>query len=168
MLGIVGFVSCCLLAGVLSYVSYIDIRRRIIPNRAVALLAAGWAVLVLAALLLDSAVHDLIVRGVIGAVGLGGLSLASALLLERASGRMELGGGDVKLLAALGLYFGFEKGLIMLLIACVLAVFAAILSSLRNKRRPFIRRDGVPFAPALSMATLGCILYEIVRACGYS
>lgn len=170
-LGIVGFVSCCLLAGVLSYVSYVDMRKRIVPNRAVLLLAAGWAVLSAAAIMLGGTTRGVMLQGIFGAVGLGGFSLASALVLEHICGRAMLGGGDVKLLAALGLYLGFEKGLVMLLFACVLVVLAAalaaVLFALKNKRRPFMR-DGVPFAPALSVATLGCVLYEIVCAFVYS
>lgn len=142
--GVFGFVSFCFLTGVLLYASYTDMRWRIIPNRAVLAAACFWVLTVAAECLAGEGARAAtrFMLGASGAVFLGGFALLSALALERALGKESLGGGDVKLLTAMGLYLGAEAGLRALFFAC----FLFLLFSLLRKARG----GGFPFAPFLA------------------
>lgn len=81
---------------------------------------------------------------------LGGVCIAVPLLLlvlaaDRLMGRETMGGGDIKLVAVLGMHFGPLQGLFLLITACVLGLLAG---AVMGKRRdaPF------PFGPALVLA----------------
>ena len=59
-----------------------------------------------------------------------------------------LGGGDVKLAAALGIWLGWEAALIAVWIAFILGGIAAILLLVTGRKK---RRDGIPFGPFLAL-----------------
>ncbi len=77
------------------------------------------------------------------AYGVGVLLLS--LLMDRLLKKESLGGGDVKLLAVIGLYLGFVQTLFCLLLSCVLGLLQAVLSG-KGRGKQF------PFGPALSAA----------------
>lgn len=58
----------------------------------------------------------------LGSFGVSGLVLVFSLVVDAFCGRPSLGGGDVKLLFAVGLFLGFALSLLNLLIACGLAI----------------------------------------------
>ena len=84
------------------------------------------------------------------------LSLAMDKLLKKES----LGGGDVKLLALIGLYLGFVQTLFALILACVLGLAQAYVT---------VRRRGVPFpfGPALSASAALMIFFGASAAAWY-
>lgn len=61
-----------------------------------------------------------------------------------------LGGGDIKLLSALGAWMGFEKLMYAVVLACVIFLFSVVLY--RKKR------DGA-FGPSLAMAAIAVVFY---------
>lgn len=81
----------------------------------------------------------------LGAALIAGPLLALTLLADRLAGRETMGGGDIKLVALLGLHFGPIQTLFLLILACILGLlFGAALKKARDA--PF------PFGPALSLA----------------
>jgi leader peptidase (prepilin peptidase) / N-methyltransferase len=117
------------LVAVLVPAAAIDLRRRIIPNRLVAAgAAAGLALLALA----DSAALPAHLAATLGA---GGFFLAAALLRPG-----ELGMGDVKLAAVLGLYLGGA-----VVVALLVALVAATAVGLAG------RRSTLPLGPFLAL-----------------
>lgn len=131
---------CCILA----YVSVTDLTRRVIPNRAV-LLAVGIRLTYL--LCLGDEVIDAIVHGF-------ALCLPAALLalcLGHGRGGAVLGGGDVKLLFAMGCHLGLWEGLAVVTLACLASVAVAALRAL-CAHDPGPLRHPFPFAPYLSLA----------------
>ena len=82
----------------------------------------------------------------------GGGILLISLALDRVLGRESLGGGDVKLIAVVGLYLGFIQGLFAIIFACLLG-----LAMLAFRRR---RGGGetLPFGPAIA-ASAGAMLF---------
>lgn len=78
-------------------------------------------------------------------VAIGTVVLGLVLVLDKVLGKPSMGGGDIKLLAVLGLYFSPLCWLLMLIIACVLGIVLGL--SLGAKK-------GVafPFGPAISAA----------------
>lgn len=83
----------------------------------------------------------------IGAAGCFLILLAAALLSKDGAG---LGGGDIKLMTALGFIYGPAGAAGILLIAAPLAAVAACM--IRRKKGP--RPLGLPFVPFLALGTL--------------
>lgn len=84
---------------------------------------------------------DAVLGAAVGYVGL----LVFGWLFSRAMGRQALGGGDPKLLAAVGAWLGWQPLPLLLFLAGVLGIGFALL-------RRFWRRRRIPFGPALALA----------------
>jgi len=130
----------CLLA-----LGFADWRHMVLPDPAMAALALGavaWA-------LIGGAVEagDMLIGGAAG----GGVFWLLAVLYRRLRGREGLGFGDVKLMAAAGLWVGWQ-GLPGVALIGALATLAAALapSLLRGQRLDPLAR--LPFGPALCFA----------------
>ncbi len=147
---VVTLAAYALVLALLAVMSVVDVRERRIPNVLVAALAGLWLlwrlVLGLAgqymglgfkAELLSPAptvmvppgleiAGESLAGGILGAVVLGGGLLVMTALYEGATRKESFGGGDIKLMAVLGLFLGWERGLICLLAACVLSVVYAV------------------------------------------
>ncbi len=133
------------LFGLLLYLSLVDLDSMELPDGPV--LAA--AVLFLTTLPFAERPLSRLLWGLAAAVLYGGGLLLLSLIMDKVLGRESLGGGDVKLLAALALWCGPGPGIFLILLAALLGLlFAAVL----KKRGPF------PFGPALSLAALPVIL----------
>ncbi len=72
--------------------------------------------------------------------------LAIVLVMEKIMKTEVMGGGDLKLFAVLGLYFGWQQGIFLVLVSCILGLAAMALSG-RLKRRTETR-----FAPILYLS----------------
>ncbi len=95
------------------------------------LLEGGWR------LLLSGAASGAVVLLVLFAV---------VLVMEKIMKTEVMGGGDLKLFAVLGLYFGWQQGIFLVLVSCVLGLAAmALLGRLR-------RRTETRFAPVLYLS----------------
>lgn len=157
--------SCCVLflilrigaAGVLLLpISVRDIRTGRLPERLIRLLAAASSLRVIPLLpgmpggtaeTLFAVLFDMLSGG----AGTLLLLLAVTRLADRLTGRNTLGGGDVRLAAALGLHLGFFPMLIELLAASFLALPEALLRRRRGE-------SGFPFAPYLSAAGMAMMI----------
>ena len=84
-----------------------------------------------------------------GALLLGGVPLVTAVLLEAASHQRAVGGGDIKLLAAVGLYLGPGRGVVCVLASCVAALVLAVVLPRMGWRAPPDARSGVPVCDVL-------------------
>jgi len=71
--------------------------------------------------------------------------LLIVLLMDKLLKKETMGGGDIKLMAVLGLHFGAGKTLFILIVACVLGIVIALI----QKRKPDVR---FPFGPILALA----------------
>lgn len=86
--------------------------------------------------------------GLVGALVLGGGSLAASIAFECLAQRPSMGGGDVKLLAAVGLFLGWERGLWCLFAACLVVLVMQAVSRVREGGKG-IGSQMFPFAPAI-------------------
>lgn len=170
-----GGASFALFLVLLAWASAIDLRERRIPNKLVAVMAVLWlAVRVLlaamaavcsagfgvdaqigdAALVASAAMMRMIPfgltlgDGLVGALVLGGGSLAVSIAFERLAQRPSMGGGDIKLLAVVGLFLGWERGLWCLFAACLVVLVMQMASRLREGGKG-IASQTFPFAPAI-------------------
>lgn len=168
--------SFALFLVLLAWASAIDLRERRIPNKLVAAMAVLWlAVRVLLAAMAaaccaagfgsgaqigDAALVASVTMmkmipfgltlgdGLVGALVLGGGSLAVSIAFERLAQRPSMGGGDVKLLAVVGLFLGWERGLWCLFAACLIVLVVQVISRVREGGKG-IGSQMFPFAPAI-------------------
>lgn len=172
-----GGASFALFLVLLAWASAIDLRERRIPNKLVAATAVLWlAVRVLLAAMAAaccaagafgvdaqignaaSAASVATMRvspfgltlgdGLVGALVLGGGSLAASIAFERLAQRPSMGGGDIKLLAVVGLFLGWERGLWCLFAACLVVLVMQMVSRVREGGKG-IASQTFPFAPAI-------------------
>lgn len=171
-----GGASFALFLVLLAWASVIDLRERRIPNKLVAAMAVLWlAVCVLlaamaaacsagafgvdaqmgnAALVASATMMRMIPfgltlgDGLVGALVLGGGSLAASIAFERLAQRPSMGGGDIKLLAVVGLFLGWERGLWCLFAACLIVLVMQMVSRVREGGKGNASQT-FPFAPAI-------------------
>jgi leader peptidase (prepilin peptidase)/N-methyltransferase len=128
---------------ILSYIAMIfDITTKKIPNGLVLIMIAGWLVLMTSMMLYD--IENGIILFMDSIYGLligGGLFLLVYLI-----SRKGLGGGDVKFMAAAGLYLGFSETVPAILYGTVLAALVGLVLILLKK---IGRKDTMPLAPFL-------------------
>lgn len=175
-----GGASFALFLVLLAWASAIDLRERRIPNKLVAAMAVLWlAVRVLlaamaavcsagfgvdaqmgnAALVASAAMMRMIPfgltlgDGLVGALVLGGGSLAASIAFECLAQRPSMGGGDVKLLAVVGLFLGWERGLWCLFSACLVVLVMQVVSRFREGGKG-IASQTFPFAPAILVGVI--------------
>lgn len=171
-----GGASFALFLVLLAWASAIDLRERRIPNKLVAAMAVLWlavrvllaamaaaccaagfgsgaqigdAALVASATTMRVSPFGLTLGdGLVGALVLGGGSLAVSIAFERLAQRPSMGGGDIKLLAVVGLFLGWERGLWCLFAACLVVFVIQIASRFREGGKG-IASQTFPFAPAI-------------------
>ncbi|MGI6562887.1 MAG: prepilin peptidase [Clostridia bacterium] len=140
-----------ILCSVLVVISFIDLDTQEIPNGAV-LLIIGLGVL---NILLDSSL-----KWTESLIGFFAVSIPMLLIAMVSKGGM--GGGDIKLMAAAGLFLGWKNVLTAFFIACLIAGVLGMILILLKKRE---RKDKIPFGPFLAIGILISMLYgqEIIH-----
>lgn len=143
--------SCALLV-----VAYIDLDHQIIPDK----ISLPGIVLGLIAALPGGvpAITDAALGVLLG----GGLLLSVAWIYERSTGREGMGGGDVKLLAMIGAFLGWQGVLLTLLLGSLLgSAIGIVLMTSRGEDRKL----AIPFGPFLSLGALVTLFWghAIVR-----
>jgi len=139
----------CLLISLIIVISVIDLKHKIIPDR----LNVTVAILGVIFILFDkSIIFDRFI----------GLGIGLLLFLAIAVLTNAMGGGDIKLMAALGLVFGTRGILFITLFSFVIgAIISVALLILKIKSR----KDEIPFGPFISLSALIYIFYgtEIIK-----
>lgn len=176
-----GGASFALFLVLLAWASAIDLRERRIPNKLVAAMAVLWlAVRVLLAVMVAACsvgafgsgaqMGDMpsaasfatmgifpfgltLGDGLVGALVLGGGSLAVSIAFEHLAQRPSMGGGDIKLLAVIGLFLGWERGLWCLFAACLVVLVMQMASRFREGGKG-IGSQTFPFAPAILVGVI--------------
>jgi len=138
----------CLLGSLLLVFGIVDYYSQIIPNE---FILTGLGILLM--LNIKSYINQptLIIGGIIGLILGGGFFLFLAIITNGG-----MGGGDIKLMALLGLWLGWRLILLVMLLSFVLgAAVSLILISLKIKGK----KDYIPFGPFIGVATLLTVLY---------
>lgn len=140
------FFVWAILTSLLLTVTIIDLRHQIIPDECILF---G---LVVGILLHIISVYDIsILSGLIGFLVGGGIFLTIALVTKGA-----MGGGDIKLMAMLGLWFGTTDILVIALLSFFIGAIMSIFLIIFKLKT---RKDMIPFGPFIALATLIVILY---------
>lgn len=130
---------------ILGAVSLVDLQTFTIPDSFIAAGIIWWLVTV--PLTIGFSVRAILLT-VLGAAILGGGTWLVAIFFEKRAGQTGLGLGDVKLFFMTGLYVGLSNILLEVIASCVIGLFVAAAS----------REHKIPFGPAISLATLFCVL----------
>jgi len=127
----------------LSYAAMIfDINTKRIPNTLILIMMAGWLLLIIPMMLIDTKCGiDQMVDSLYGLLTGGGLFLLVYMISSKG-----LGGGDVKFMAAAGLYLGLEKTMPAVLYGTILAALTSLVLIILRKIK---RKDKIPLAPFL-------------------
>ena len=139
---------------ILFTLSLVDLESYRIPNSLVIALIAAYAVTFPFIELgigtgSGAALVPALLRSLGGAVLLGGGLLVVSLLFEKLAGKEGLGGGDIKLFFAVGLYLGPLNGLLCLIISCVIGLLMVAL----------MRKGKIPFGPAIAIGMMICLYW---------
>ena len=144
----------CELAIAFGYAAAVlDIKAKSIPNSLVLAMLVAWALTMAPKLFLDTDAAVMFLRdAALGFLVGGGLFLFIYII-----SRKGLGGGDVKFMAAAGLYIGFSGTLSAMLYGTVLAAVAGLALLLSKK---LTRKDAMPLAPFLYVGILITVFYR--------
>ena len=127
---------CCLFC-----LSLVDLDTFIIPDRFLVIPAICRA----AELLITGGFKGLI-TGIIPGLIIGGAVLALSLIMDKILKKDTMGGGDIKLLALLGMFFTLPECLLLVMIACVVGIAMASILMKVDAETAF------PFGPAIAIA----------------
>jgi len=124
-----------------------DIKTKKIPNTLVLAMLGVWVIVMVPQLFSNVSVTvDLLIESLLGFLVGGGL-----FLLVYVVSRKGLGGGDVKFMAAAGLYLGFAGVVPTMLYGTVLAGIVGLALLLMKK---IGKKDAIPLAPFLYVGML--------------
>ena len=115
---------------------------------------------------------DVSIQRVLSAVVIAILILFVQLLFQLIARRKGIGAGDIKLFFVITLYLGFEKGLYVLFVSCILAVINNVwriasenLSGQTAKRHKLREENSsFPFGPSIVCSAVMVMLISVVIA----
>lgn len=141
-----------ILTVILAIAALVDYDEGIIPNGTV---IAAIINFVLFTLILGGDILHNLLWGLIGGLSISLPLLIFVLIFEKMIKKESMGGGDIKLFFAIGLYFTWQANLLMLIISCITGIafyFIYNLGKPSSKGKPF------PFGPAICIACYICSL----------
>jgi leader peptidase (prepilin peptidase)/N-methyltransferase len=99
---------------------------------------------------LDKTYPSRFINSVLGILAGGGVLLAAGFLGQLIYKKEVMGGGDIKLMASVGAFIGWEKALFAVFIA---AVMAGIVGLILLAAKKIEKKGYIPFGPFLSAAS---------------
>ncbi len=153
MFGIsIGFLQYAILVPMLLSVFCIDLKLQIIPNRLnLTLFETGLFFTFLTAVLDTSRGLNIFTDNILGMLVGGGIFLLINSIGGLIAGKEAMGFGDVKLMGALGLFFGWFPIIIVSVIAFLLAAIISIIILIFRKKQI---NEYIPFGPFIVLASL--------------
>lgn len=155
-------VSTTILCSCLFCLSLVDLETQIIPDR---FLLIPAIVRIIQLFIENSLMNALL--SLIPAIVLGGSVLVISLIMDKILKKDTMGGGDIKLLAVLGLFLSpfplcIPEGLMLLFIACIVGIVIGSILMKVDSETPF------PFGPALAIAAWITLLFGQPLAAWYT
>lgn len=146
----VTFFLFAFLAYSLISVSVVDYFHRIIPVIFPILLVVVGVVFSFLNTVLGETLSSRFLNSMLGIISGGGILFIVGFFGQLVYKREVIGGGDVKLMAGVGAFIGWEKILVSVFIAAVLGSIAGLALIIDRK---ITRRDYITFGPFLSVAS---------------
>ena len=130
--------------------AYIDFKIRKVPNKLVLAMLVCWVVIMSVYVFVDiTSATQLLTQSLIGGLAAGVFFLFIYLI-----SRKGLGGGDVKLVAVMGLYLTFAQLMPMLFFSSILA---ALVSGILLLTKRATMKSSIPLVPFLYIGVLATI-----------
>ena len=151
-----------ILCSCLFCLSLVDLETQIIPDRFLLI----PAIVRIIQLFIENSLTGFLFS-LIPAVALGGSVLVISLIMDKILKKDTMGGGDIKLLAVLGLFLSqyplcIPEGLLLLFIACIVGIVMGSVMMKVDSETPF------PFGPALAVAAWFTLLFGAPLANWYT
>lgn len=144
----VDFARFAILLCLLIVVALVDLETQIIPDR---LIIAGIAVF-LVFTLFQADKPGYLLWGIVGGFSIALPLLLLVLLADKVLKRETMGGGDIKLIFMIGLFFDWKINLFHIILSCVAGLALAVVLVKAKPNTPF------PFGPAICIAAFICML----------
>lgn len=146
------FLKYALLSSILIVIAFIDYYHSIVPDK---ILIFGTIAGILLSTLYNFPRSFL--NGTIGLIIGGGVFLIIALVTKGA-----MGGGDIKLMAMLGLWLGWRHIILITLLSFIIGAFISLILIIIHIKS---KKDYIPFAPFISLAAVITMFFgsEIIR-----
>lgn len=144
------FLVFFIFTAVLITISFIDLDHQIIPD---ILSLPGIPVFFLAAVFIVGVPWH---EALIGLLTGGGILLCIAVVYQFIAKREGMGGGDIKLLAMIGAFFGWKSLIFILLGSSLVGAVVGIIAMIVQKKD---MKYAVPFGPFLSLAAIAYIFW---------
>lgn len=158
------FVCLVALVAALVVAAASDLRTRIVPNGCAAAIAVAGALRALVRATAGGAGAGALVSALLGVAVVFAVMLCAALFSSRGGRGRGVGGGDIKLLAAVGAWTGPVLGLATVGLSCLVGVagwFAyRVAVALYDADRPV--RPGIPLAPSIAVVSLFVVLVGVL------
>ncbi len=155
-LGLLGLVGPLAFLFVAVITTMTDIDWRVIPDEANLLLAVAGLVSSAANPHLGGTAGTRILGAILGMLAGAGTIWLIGAIGSRVLGRDAMGGGDVKLLGAMGTVIGWDGALFTLFLAAFIGGIVSLLGMLKGRLR---RREYIPFGPFLNIAGVMLLFY---------
>jgi len=97
-----------------------------------------------------------LVSALIGGFAVAGGLMLVVLLYEKLSGKEAMGGGDIKLLFATGLFLGWKCNFLCLILSCFIGILFGLISQRRNGGES---GKAFPFGPSIALSAWLCYLW---------
>lgn len=130
-------------------VSWIDYKHQIIPDSMWIAIFAGGLFIIGGVALAGEFTKGFIISRVIGLFTVSGLFFLIALV----TGGRAMGGGDIKLMAAVGFVLGWKAVIIALFMSAILGVLFSVIRKIVSKKE---MKGVIPFGPFLAMGSAIC------------
>lgn len=140
-----------ILSSILIVITIIDYYHKIIPDRLNLMILIMGIIFKLTALFMLKE-ENILVDSVLGFLIGGGIFLFIAIVTNGA-----MGGGDIKIMGALGVWFGVKGILLITLLSFITGAVVSIVLLITKIKS---RKDEIPFGPFICISTLLAILYS--------
>lgn len=158
-----------------------DLKHRIIPNTAIILIAVNTLVFRMIGIIFSESKAEearTLAFSFVFSVLVFFILVIFISLADRLAGYETMGGGDIKLLSAIVLFFGMPKGIIAIFLSCIAGIIIYAIGRILNhiSKRPESDSSGdsnktesknFPFAPAILSACLITVFLGDVMASWY-
>lgn len=130
----------------------IDLKLQIIPNRlTLTIFEVGLVFMFISGLANMNIGISVFIDNLLGMIVGGGIFLLITLIGGLIAGKEAMGFGDVKLMGALGLIIGWQKIIIVSVLAFLLAAIVSIVILLSKKKKA---NEYIPFGPFIVLSTM--------------